>query len=108
MECWWCGRQSEGAGDRVKEKNEEAGALFGSHLSLGCGRRRIGLYTLSLKRMIVARRVCILFRLVSIEKNDEATAWFWFASWPVIWKAFETIFVKRMIVVRGGCILFNW
>ena len=25
-----------------------------------------------------------LFCLVSIEKNDEATAWFWFASWPVI------------------------
>ena len=49
-----------------------------------------------------------LFRLVSIEKNDEATAWFWFASWPVIWETFETIFVKRMIVVRGGCILFYW
>ena len=49
-----------------------------------------------------------LFCLVSIEKNNEATAWFWFASWPVIRETFETIFVKRMIVVRKGCILFNW
>jgi hypothetical protein len=49
-----------------------------------------------------------LFHLVSMEKNDEATAWFWFASWPVIWETCETIFVKRMIVVRRGCILFNW
>ena len=56
--------------------------------------------------MIVARRVCILFRLVSIKKNDEATAWFWFASWPVIRETFETIFVKRMIVVRGGVFYF--
>jgi hypothetical protein len=65
------------------------------------------MYTLSVKRMIVARRrVCILFGLVSIKKNDEAMAWFWFASWPVIRETCETLSVKRIIVVRRACILF--
>ena len=46
------------------------------------------------------------------ETHDEATAWFWFASWPVIWEMMDRFAgymfsMEWQIVVRRVCILFG-
>eukprot|EP00978_Attheya_sp_CCMP212_P008549 scaffold20050_cov57-Attheya_sp.AAC.2 len=49
--------------------------------------------------------VWLKYRTV-METHDEATAWVWFASWPVIWEMMDQWMWWRWIVVKGmGCML---
>jgi len=46
------------------------------------------------------------------ETHDAATAWFWFASWPVIWEMMDRFAgymfsMEWQIVVRRVCFLFG-